>query len=176
MLLTYGENGLHSHQPSQKPCDVASWYRRTSTVSVADTKGTQMVNASRWGSLRRLLVAAGALTAVALSTAPSNAAQRAIQSAPADCPKGYFCGYKQNNFQQLGFRYRTATSRKSPTAWGVEVPGTTTRHPARIRGSTAKTGNTSPIPAPPPPRTPTATGAPSGPSGTGAECLGDRSQ
>lgn len=77
-----------------------------------------MVNASRWGSLRRLLVAAGALTAVALSTAPSNAAQRAIQSAPADCPKGYFCGYKQNNFQQLGFRYKDCYKQEIPNGMG----------------------------------------------------------
>ncbi|WP_329141754.1 hypothetical protein OIU91_40785 [Streptomyces sp. NBC_01456] len=75
-----------------------------------------MVNPTRWQSLRRLLVAAGALTAVALSTAPSSAAQP--QSPPADCPKGYFCGYKQSNFQQLGFRFKDCYKQEIPDGMG----------------------------------------------------------
>ncbi|GAA0902111.1 MULTISPECIES: hypothetical protein [Streptomyces violaceusniger group] len=92
-----------------------------------------MVNPTRWQSLRRLLVAAGALTAVALSTAPSSAAQTAIQSAPADCPKGYFCGYKKNNFQQLGFKYKDCYEQEIPDGMGSggswynnQTPGTDT--------------------------------------------------
>ncbi|MBD3006374.1 hypothetical protein [Streptomyces sp. 5-10] len=77
-----------------------------------------MFNPTRRTSVRQLLVAAGALTAIALSMAPSNAAQPAIQSAPADCPKGYFCGYKKNNFQQLGFRYKDCYKQEIPDGMG----------------------------------------------------------
>lgn len=101
--------------------------------TAADMEETRMFNPTRRTSLRKLLVTAGALTAVALSTAPSNAAQPALRSAPADCPKGYFCGYKQANFQQLGFRYKDCYIQEIPDGMGSggswynnQTPGTTT--------------------------------------------------
>lgn len=78
-----------------------------------------MLNPSRRASVRRLLVAAGALAAVALSTAPSNAAQSALRSAPADCPKYYFCGYKKANFQKLGFKYKDCKRHLIPDGMGT---------------------------------------------------------
>lgn len=77
-----------------------------------------MFDPIRRTSLRKLLVTAGALTAVALSTAPSNAAQPASRSAPSDCPKGYFCGYKKSNFQSLGFRYKDCYKQEIPDGMG----------------------------------------------------------
>ncbi|MGW4598825.1 hypothetical protein HKX69_34550 [Streptomyces argyrophyllae] len=92
-----------------------------------------MFNPARRTSVRQLLVAAGALTAIALSTAPSDAAQPAIQSAPSDCPKGYFCGYKKSNFQELGFRYKDCYKQEIPDGMGSggswynnQTPGTYT--------------------------------------------------
>ncbi|MEU9992972.1 hypothetical protein AB0E10_40625 [Streptomyces sp. NPDC048045] len=77
-----------------------------------------MLNSTRRTSLRRLVVAAGALAVVALSTAPSTAAQPAVRSAPADCPKGYFCGYKQADFKQLGFKYKDCYRQEIPDGMG----------------------------------------------------------
>ena len=92
-----------------------------------------MPNLTHRTSLRRLLVAAGALAAITLSTVPSNAAQPALRSAPADCPKGYFCGYKKSNFQELGFRYKDCYKQEIPDGMGSggswynnQTPGTQT--------------------------------------------------
>ncbi|GGU92855.1 hypothetical protein GCM10010260_29530 [Streptomyces filipinensis] len=77
-----------------------------------------MLNPARRTPVRRLLVTAGALAAVALSTAPSDAAQPALRSAPADCPKYYFCGYKEANFQVLGFKYKDCKRHEIPDGMG----------------------------------------------------------
>ena len=59
-------------------------------------------------------------TASTLSTSPSRVrvAQPSV-AAPADCPKGYFCGYKQANLQDLGFRYQDCGAQEIPDGMGT---------------------------------------------------------
>ncbi|WP_424639517.1 hypothetical protein [Embleya sp. AB8] len=62
------------------------------------------------------LVAGGLVGATtAASAQPQSAAgQPQLAAAPADCPKGYFCGYKSANFKNLSFRYKDCYRQEIP--------------------------------------------------------------
>ncbi|MFD5437562.1 hypothetical protein ACFWJ4_36100 [Kitasatospora sp. NPDC127067] len=51
-----------------------------------------------------IALAAGFAAATTL-LAPAANAQPAVSAAPADCPKGYFCGYKYSNYRELAFKF-----------------------------------------------------------------------
>ncbi|MFG2864981.1 peptidase inhibitor family I36 protein [Streptomyces sioyaensis] len=67
--------------------------------------------------VRRTALVAGALMALAVSTAPATA-QPTVAAAPSDCPHGYFCGYKRANFQGLGFRFKDCYMQEIPSGMG----------------------------------------------------------
>ncbi|MEU4795805.1 hypothetical protein [Streptomyces sp. NPDC023327] len=70
--------------------------------------------------LRRAAVAAGALMALTTAVGAAQASPAADQgrvkatAAPADCPKYYFCGYKDANFKRLAFKFKDCYMQEIP--------------------------------------------------------------
>ncbi|MGK5639110.1 hypothetical protein ACSNOK_12515 [Streptomyces sp. URMC 126] len=76
------------------------------------------------------IAVAAAAAALSVLAAPSAIAQEQ-QAAPSDCPKGYFCGYKSSNFENLGFKYKDCYMQEIPDGMGKggswynnQTPGT----------------------------------------------------
>ncbi|QEU89912.1 hypothetical protein [Streptomyces kanamyceticus] len=73
--------------------------------------------------LRRTAVAAGAFIALttavgATQASAHSAAQKQsgsrVTAAPSDCPKYYFCGYKDANFKRLAFKFKDCYMQEIP--------------------------------------------------------------
>ncbi|WP_051845707.1 hypothetical protein [Streptomyces globisporus] len=60
------------------------------------------------------LAAASAMLGLAGMLAPTASAQAQMVAAPSDCPKYYFCGYKQANFKELAFRFKDCYMQEIP--------------------------------------------------------------
>ncbi|MEU2062366.1 hypothetical protein [Streptomyces sp. NPDC013455] len=68
-------------------------------------------------SIRRnivMSVTAAALAVGGLAAGTTASAQPRVSAAPSDCPKGYFCGYKQANYKKLAFRYKDCYMQEIP--------------------------------------------------------------
>ncbi|QLE75690.1 hypothetical protein FGW37_32520 [Streptomyces rectiverticillatus] len=70
--------------------------------------------------MRRTALAAGLFIAVSasLGTVTQASAQTSAASgataAPADCPKYYFCGYKDANFKRIAFKFKDCYVQEIP--------------------------------------------------------------
>ncbi|KOV96109.1 MULTISPECIES: hypothetical protein [unclassified Streptomyces] len=60
------------------------------------------------------LAAAAAVLGLAGMLAPTASAQPRAAAAPSDCPKYYFCGYKQANFEALAFTFKDCYLQEIP--------------------------------------------------------------
>ncbi|MFH8613055.1 hypothetical protein ACH4D5_36860 [Streptomyces sp. NPDC018029] len=70
-------------------------------------------------------------SALAAPTAGASAPSATVTAAPADCPKGYFCGYKKANFKDLAFRFKDCYTQEIPDGlnsggswYNNQTPGT----------------------------------------------------
>ncbi|MFC5148780.1 hypothetical protein [Streptomyces aureoversilis] len=69
--------------------------------------------------MRRTALVAGLFIAVSasLGTAQASARTSAVSgatAAPSDCPKYYFCGYKDANFKRLAFKFKDCYVQEIP--------------------------------------------------------------
>ncbi|MCF3122995.1 hypothetical protein IPZ68_25315 [Streptomyces arenae] len=69
--------------------------------------------------LRRAAVAAGAFIALttavgATQASAQNESGSRVAAAPSDCPKYYFCGYKDANFKRLAFKFKDCYMQEIP--------------------------------------------------------------
>jgi hypothetical protein len=66
------------------------------------------------GFHRTGLAAVTIVAALAVMSAPTATAVPRAAAAPADCPRGYFCGYKNANFRNLAFKFQDCYMQEIP--------------------------------------------------------------
>ncbi len=65
-------------------------------------------------SLLMSLAATGLAVGGLLASPSAATAQPQSTQAPSDCPKGYFCGYKDPNYKHLAFRFKDCYMQEIP--------------------------------------------------------------
>ncbi|MBL1099196.1 hypothetical protein [Streptomyces coffeae] len=64
------------------------------------------------GALITLATATGTAAATASAASPGSGAR--VTAAPSDCPKYYFCGYKDANYHRLAFTFKDCYLQEIP--------------------------------------------------------------
>ncbi|MEV0254623.1 hypothetical protein AB0H82_10200 [Streptomyces sp. NPDC050732] len=65
-------------------------------------------------ALSATALAASGILATSASAPAQPSTQRSAAAAPSDCPKYYFCGYKDANFKRLAFKFKDCYMQEIP--------------------------------------------------------------